>query len=251
MREQEFAWEPFGPAMVARVRASLDSSGQIRDWEYGVWSNPHATRPGPAGSMVAGQHVEHAFPIPPPRILPQPEGGGDRNAIPLYSLPQAKVVHHFLPTMPVRVSALRSLGAHMNVFAIESFIDELALRAGADPVEFRLRHLQDPRARDVITTAAERFGWSGRRHGGNRSEEHTSELQSPCNLVCRLLLEKKNKLRCILPRCASSTRAARLRASGARTTCRSSVRSNPGLGLPAPPPADPSVEGRWHGGRGG
>src|SRR5256885_3275349 len=134
------------------------------DWSSDVCSSDltHATRPGPAGSMLAGQHVEHAFPIPPPRILPQPEGGGDRNAIPLYSLPQAKVVHHFLPTMPVRVSALRSLGAHMNVFAIESFIDELALRAGADPVEFRLRHLQDPRAREVITTAAERFGWSGR-----------------------------------------------------------------------------------------
>jgi len=68
----------------------------------------------------------------------------------------------------VRVSALRSLGAHMNVFAIESFMDELALGAGADPVDFRLRHLQDPRARDVITTTAERFGWAGRRHGGNR-----------------------------------------------------------------------------------
>ena len=167
MREQEFAWEPFGPAMAARVRASLDPSGQIRDWDYGVWSNTHATRPGPAGSTLAGQHVERAFPIPPPRVLPQPEGGGDRNAIPLYSLPQAKVVHHFLPTMPVRVSALRSLGAHMNVFAIESFMDELALGAGADPVEFRLRHLQDPRARDVITTTAERFGWAGRRHGGS------------------------------------------------------------------------------------
>ena len=61
---------------------------------------------------------------------------------------------------PVRVSALRALGGYMNVFTIESFMDELAAAAGADPVEFRLRHLDDPRARDVVTTAAERFGWS-------------------------------------------------------------------------------------------
>jgi CO/xanthine dehydrogenase Mo-binding subunit len=61
--------------------------------------------------------------------------------------------------MPLRVSALRSLGAYMNVFSIESFMDELAQAAKSDPVEFRLRHLDDPRARDVITAAAERFGW--------------------------------------------------------------------------------------------
>src|SRR5207247_7708899 len=58
-------------------------------------------------------------------------------------------------------SALRALGAYMNVFSIESFIDELARAAALDPVEFRLRHLDDARARDVITAAATRFGWSG------------------------------------------------------------------------------------------
>jgi CO/xanthine dehydrogenase Mo-binding subunit len=69
--------------------------------------------------------------------------------------------------MPLRVSALRSLGAHMNIFAIESFMDELALAAHADPVEFRLRHLDDPRARDVVTTVAEQFGWSRRARAVN------------------------------------------------------------------------------------
>ena len=62
--------------------------------------------------------------------------------------------------MPIRVSALRSLGAYMNIFSIESFMDELAAAAGTDPVEFRLKHLDDPRAREVVSTAAERFGWS-------------------------------------------------------------------------------------------
>ena len=166
MREQEFAWEPFGPAMVAKVRASLDSSGRIASWEYDLWSNTHATRPGPAGNLLAGRECARAFPSPAPRPLPQPEGGGDRNAIPLYAFAHAKVVHHFIPSMPVRVSALRSLGGYMNVFCIESFMDELAEAARTDPVEFRLKHLEDMRAREVITATAHRFGWAQRRPGG-------------------------------------------------------------------------------------
>ena len=160
MREQEHTWEPFGPAMVTKVSAALDDSGSIVDWSYDVWSNTHSMRPGGAGALLAGQSLAQAFPVPAPRAIPQPEGGGDRNAIPLYRIPNARVVHHFLPTMPLRVSALRALGAYMNIFSIESFIDELAQAAAADPVEFRLRHLDDPRAREVIQTACEHFGWS-------------------------------------------------------------------------------------------
>ncbi len=160
MREQEHTWEPFGPAMLVDVRASLDSGGRIADWSYEVWSNTHAMRPGPAGALLAARHIESTFPPMQPHPLPQPEGGGDRNAIPAYELPKARVMHHFLPQMPLRVSALRSLGAHMNVFAIESFIDELAAAAGTDPVMFRLQHLQDERAREVINAAAEEFRWA-------------------------------------------------------------------------------------------
>ena len=159
MREQEHGWEPFGAAMVAKVRASLDGAGRIVDWNYGVWSNTHSTRPGNGGSLLAGQHAKGLVP-PPPRPIPMPEGGGDRNSIPIYTIANAKVTSHFIERMPVRVSALRSLGAHLNVFAIESFMDELAAAAGADPVEFRLRHLDDPRAREVVQTAAQRFGWT-------------------------------------------------------------------------------------------
>jgi nicotinate dehydrogenase subunit B len=161
-REQEHGWEPFGPAMIATARGSLDSAGHIVGWDYGVWSNTHSMRPGPAGALLAAQHMEKSFPAPEPKPLPQPEGGGDRNSIPLYTLPNVKVTHHFLRDMPVRVSALRSLGAHMNVFAIESFMDELALAAGADPVAFRLAHLDDARARDVVNAAADEFHWSAR-----------------------------------------------------------------------------------------
>jgi CO/xanthine dehydrogenase Mo-binding subunit len=160
MREQEHAWEPYGPAMVAKVDAALDANGKIVDWDYALWSNTHATRPGPAGALLAARSLAASFPQPPARPIPMPEGGGDRNSIPLYQLPSARVINHFLPAMPVRVSALRALGAHLNVFAIESFMDELAGAAGVDPVQFRVQHLDDPRARAVISTAAQKFGWS-------------------------------------------------------------------------------------------
>jgi nicotinate dehydrogenase subunit B len=158
-REQEHAWEPFGPGMVTKLKASLDADGKIADWNFDVFTNTHSMRPGGAGSMLAAQHMAQPFAVPAPEPLPLPAGGGDRNAIPIYKFPNAKVVHHFIPEMPVRVSAMRALGAYHNVFSIESFMDELARAAGADPVEFRLKHLEDKRGRDVIAKAAEAFGW--------------------------------------------------------------------------------------------
>jgi CO/xanthine dehydrogenase Mo-binding subunit len=160
MREQEHSWEPYGPAMVTKSRASLGADGRITSWEFDVWSNTHSTRPGKAGNLAAGTLVATPFAPAPPAPIPQPEGGGDRNSIPLYSIPSVKVTSRFIPEMPLRVSAMRGLGAYMNVFAIESFMDELAAAAKADPVGFRLRHLDDPRAVSVVQVAAERFGWS-------------------------------------------------------------------------------------------
>jgi CO/xanthine dehydrogenase Mo-binding subunit len=159
MREQEHAWEPKGPAMFTKINAALDEQGRISQWNYDLWSNTHSTRPGGAGSLLAGQHKANGKPLPEPKLVIAPSGNGDRNADPLYVLPNKKVLWHFLKDMPVRVSALRALGAYMNVFALESTMDELAILAGADPVEFRLRHLEDERARDVINTAAQKFGW--------------------------------------------------------------------------------------------
>ena len=159
MREQEHGWEPYGPAMVTKLKASLDESGAIASWNFEVWSNTHSMRPGGGGCMLAAQHMANPLAIPEPKPLPLPEGGGDRNAIPIYKFPNAHVVHHFIPSMPVRISAMRALGAYHNVFSIESFMTELAELAGADPVEFRLKHLDDPRARDVVEKAAKEFGW--------------------------------------------------------------------------------------------
>jgi CO/xanthine dehydrogenase Mo-binding subunit len=144
---------------VTHAKARLDS-GMVVDWHYELWSSTHVTRPGPAGNLAPAWALQNPFTQPPPRQIPQPTGGGDRNAIPLYKFRNARVVDHFVPAMPLRVSALRALGAYMNVFSIESFMDELARAAGADPVEFRLRHLEDARAGDAIRMAAERFGWA-------------------------------------------------------------------------------------------
>jgi nicotinate dehydrogenase subunit B len=159
MREQEHGWEPFGPAMVTKLKASLDGNGKIVDWNFDVWTNTHSMRPGGAGSMLAAQHMAEPFAVPEPKPIPLPAGGGDRNAIPIYKFPNAQVVHRFIPAMPVRVSAMRALGAYHNVFSIESFMDELAALAGADSVEFRLKHLEDKRGREVIEKAAKEFGW--------------------------------------------------------------------------------------------
>src|SRR5581483_7642980 len=82
-----------------------------------------------------------------------------RNAAPAYTFPNQRVIDHYIAISPVRTSALRSLGAHANVFAIESFMDELAEAAGKGPLAFRLAHLDDPRARAVLETVAERSGW--------------------------------------------------------------------------------------------
>ncbi|MDB5403711.1 MAG: aldehyde dehydrogenase, partial [Rhodopila sp.] len=168
MREQEHTNEPYGAAMIAEVEGALDANGRIVDWDYGVWSNTHNRRPNVGGLLLQNAALPEPLPVPPPAPIPMPEGGGERNSNPIYAFPNARVVSHFIPEMPVRVSALRSLGAYLNVFAIESFMDELSERAGTDPVEFRLRHLQDDRAKAVVALAAEKFGWSAGKPGEGR-----------------------------------------------------------------------------------
>jgi CO/xanthine dehydrogenase Mo-binding subunit len=162
MRSDEHSWEPYGSAMVVKTQASLSSDGDVIDWNHDVWSYTHSGRPRPldgASNLLAAWHL--ASPIRPPQAQPNMgfHSGIHRNADPLYSFPRRRIVKHFAKDSPLRVSSTRSLGAYANVFAIESFMDELSHAAGADPIEFRLRHLEDGRARSVIEAAAERAGW--------------------------------------------------------------------------------------------
>jgi len=172
-REDEFAWEPYGPAMAVALEASLDAQGRIASWRHDLWSSGHTHRPGRSSKpvLLAAAELARPFERAPAIDPPLPAGGAQRNAIPGYEFPDLLVMHHYVRDAPVNGSSLRALGAFGNVFAIESFMDELAAAAGVDPVEFRLRHLEDPRGRAVIEEAVRRSSWSsfgkteGRGHG--------------------------------------------------------------------------------------
>jgi nicotinate dehydrogenase subunit B len=161
-RADEITHAPFGAAMAIEIEADLDTQNEIISWRHAIWSNGHAARPGRAAqpALLAAFELENPFPRMISTNPPQTNGGGgDRNSIPLYDFPSWTIESHRLLTMPVRTSALRTLGAQGNVFAIESCLDEIAADRGEDPVAFRLRHLRDERAKDVIRTAARRASW--------------------------------------------------------------------------------------------
>jgi CO/xanthine dehydrogenase Mo-binding subunit len=161
-REEELAWSPHGPAMQIDITAGLDAAGDIVSWEYDVRSNGHGIRPGRAKipTLLAARYLEQPFEQYIAVNAPLANGGGsDRNAIAYYDFPQHTVRNHRLLTMPVRVSAMRALGGYANIFAIESFIDQLAREQGIDPVAYRLRYMRDERAIAVLQNAAASAGW--------------------------------------------------------------------------------------------
>ncbi|WP_291687452.1 molybdopterin cofactor-binding domain-containing protein, partial [Bradyrhizobium sp.] len=168
-RADELSHAPFGAAMAIEIEADLDAQGEIVDWRHSIWGNGHTARPGRAAqpALLAATELEIPFPRYIATNPPQANGGGaDRNSVPLYDFPSWQIECHRLLTMPIRTSALRTLGAQGNVFAIESFLDELAAERGEDPVAFRLRHLSDERAKDVIRSVAKRARWKPDRPSG-------------------------------------------------------------------------------------
>ena len=164
MRDDEFQWEPYGPAMVVETRAALDADGRIVDWVLDTWSSGHTSRPARVKTETRISSLRSAWEIAKPASrIEQADAGGvggiSRNAIALYDFPRQRVVTHRVEEVPLRTSSMRSLGAYANVFASESFMEELAEAARRDPVEFRLAHMNEPRARAVIELAAEKAGW--------------------------------------------------------------------------------------------
>jgi CO/xanthine dehydrogenase Mo-binding subunit len=159
MREQEQLWEPYGPAMVTELAAAVDDAGKLRDWQFDLWSTPHNSRIVNAGRLAPATLLAKPFVPAAPVPIPDPEGDADRNAVPIYRIPNLDVTMHFVLDMPFRTSAMRSLGAHINIVSVESTMDALAASLNEDPVAFRLRHLDDPRAAAVIKRTAEAFGW--------------------------------------------------------------------------------------------
>ncbi len=153
-REDEHGFEPLGPAMHIEMGADLSAEGHIAAWTHDVYGFTHVARPSPRApgvDLLAARLLEEPFEPTPAGPALGPEVGIHRNALPIYSIPNQEVAKHFIADAPVRTSALRGLGAQGNVFAIESFMDELAHAAGVDPADFRRRHLgHDPRAQAVL-----------------------------------------------------------------------------------------------------
>ena len=142
-REEEFRLSPCRPTLDAEVHAALDSTGDLVGWRYDVRTNFHTYDVG--GS-------------PPPGVLEMTSG---RNAVPPYRLGSAEVLLH-VELAALRTGAYRSLAAAPNVFAIESFLDELAHASNQDPIAFRLRMIDDARLQHVLETVRDRSGWDGR-----------------------------------------------------------------------------------------
>lgn len=169
-REDEFGFEPMGAAMSVRMEASLGPDGLPVDLTTEIWSAPHVGGARAPAALLATR----ALPDPPP--APVPNEGSDpspgtatRNAVPYYDIPAHRILHHFIARPPVRTSALRGLGAPVNVFALECFLDELASLSDTDPLAYRLAMLTDRRARAVLERAAAMAGWSARGPAGTGS----------------------------------------------------------------------------------
>jgi CO/xanthine dehydrogenase Mo-binding subunit len=172
-RQEEFSFEPVSPAMVVKVRATLDTSGHPLDWTTEIWSGTHQGRPGGGATLLAAEALPNPPPVPAPTDVPEAAGGGaTRNGEPLYDIAAKRIIHHLVPETPRRTSALRSLGAMPNIFALESFIDELAERAKQDPVRYRLARLSDPRARRVIERVAAMANWDEAERHADRGPAH-------------------------------------------------------------------------------
>jgi len=167
-REEEMQQSPLAPAMRVKIQATVNPKDQcnIENWQHDVWSQGHSSRPGRAATPAFKDswQTEHKFPVLEPINVAAAAGAGaERNAVPPYTMAHVKVNAHRLLGLPFRTSALRSLGAHANVFACESFMDEIAIDQELDPVAFRLGKLEDPRARAVVQTLADQVNWLERR----------------------------------------------------------------------------------------
>jgi CO/xanthine dehydrogenase Mo-binding subunit len=168
-REDEMSAAPVGGASVVTMRAALSADGRPALWEMEIWSPPHSRRPGSNGAinLLAEQALPGAVPDPGADDVPDASGGGgNRNSVVLYDLPGQRVLHHLVRETPLRTSSLRGLGAQANIFAIESFVDELAEAAGQCALAYRLAMLSDRRARQVIEAVGAMAGWEERGAGG-------------------------------------------------------------------------------------
>ncbi|WP_018698483.1 xanthine dehydrogenase family protein molybdopterin-binding subunit [Amorphus coralli] len=160
-RADEFRSSPLGPGMQTRVRAVVGEDRRIAAMDVVANSAPHGNRPGRNGSpnLRAAAYLEHPKPPARSRDVPLANGGGtDRNAVPGYAIPNLRIAKRVVHAVPYRTSSMRALGGHLNVYALETLMDDIAAEIGEDPVAFRLAHLDDARARAVVEAAVAETG---------------------------------------------------------------------------------------------
>jgi nicotinate dehydrogenase subunit B len=150
MREDEHGWDPKGPPALIDLEAALDTGGNVI-----AWSSQFFIPEGGAGNvaLLAADHsgLPHETAMAPGNIQ-------NNSALP-YGFPNIKTALHRLADTPLRPSWIRTPGRMQNTFANEGFVDELAVAAGADPIEFRLRYLKDPRGEEVLKRLASFAKW--------------------------------------------------------------------------------------------
>ncbi len=153
-RQDELVWDPKGPAHMLEVTGALDANGNILAWDSSAL--------GPAGPQWTGSALS---PVAAGLLTAAPQGQGVpviQNLDPPYAIPNLRVTGKQLKDTPIRLSNLRAPGKIATVFAVESFMDELAASVATDPIAFRKKGLTDPRALAVIDKAAEMIGWKPR-----------------------------------------------------------------------------------------
>lgn len=201
MRNDEMTVSPVGSAGLVGISAGLDDQGKIGEWSMELWSHTHLNRPGwgEGINLLGAWQMKDAWPQPKPIDFPLPAGGADRNAISIYALPHQDIDYHFIAESPVRVSALRSLGSYLNIFSIESFMDELAEVAACDPIEFRLKHLSDERAKAVLLEVKKMSDWDNRGEAGMGTGfgvgfGRYKNKAAYCAIVAKVSVEEKVKV---------------------------------------------------------
>ncbi len=207
-RHAEMGHAPLAPAMRVEVAAELDAQGRIASWSQQVWSQGHGTRPGRGATPALLGAWQTATPAPIPLAVNAAlavGGGSERNAVPPYAIAALQVVNHRVLAMPQRVSALRSLGAHVNVFAAESFMDEIACDRGLDPLAFRLLHLpaaEHARSVAVLNEVARCSDWAAWRstdtpegEGRGLAFARYKNTGAWCAVVADVLVQRTVRLR--------------------------------------------------------
>ena len=154
-REDELGWDPKGPPQLLDISGAVSADGRILDWRTEMWI-PRTTKGLPSIPLLAPEAagLEHVPGLNAGLI--------SQNGDPPYAADSVQVIAHWLKDTPLRPAPIRSPGKPANCFAVESFVDELAAAAGADPVEFRLRGLKDARAIEVIKRTAALMNWQTR-----------------------------------------------------------------------------------------